>query len=519
MADSNKSFPVVDLFAGPGGLGEGFSALNNGKTFKILVSAEMEVSAHSTLRLRAFYRILKNKGGNSLNSYYSFCNGKSKDPWDSKSEWAWAEAGNEARCITLGTAAGNKELNSIINNAKLGADKPWILIGGPPCQAYSLVGRARNRGKVDYKAEEDSRHYLYKEYLRIIGQFHPSIFVMENVKGILSSKVDGKNIFHSILKDLSDPQLAITSKTGPGYKLYSLAVPTTYFMKGMNPEEIDVHDFVIRAESLGIPQARHRVILLGVRDNINATPSILHKIINESTVADAIADLPPLRSRLSKEVDSPEIWSAKIEGFRLELIRKLSRGNELPDLIKRLKTYEGYISSDLNHGSSRVDRSPSKQTVKSLLGRWYQDDKLRVWLNHESRGHMESDLRRYLYASTFSLAYEYSPKGHDEFKLAELSPNHKNWETGKFADRFRVQVHNRPATTITSHISKDGHYFIHPDPSQCRSLTVREAARLQTFPDNYFFQGTRTQQFHQVGNAVPPLLAKQIAEVVQNLLR
>ena len=255
-----------------------------------------------------------------------------------------------------------------------------------------------------------------------------------------------------------------------------------------------------------------------MRDDINDTPSILHKIINESTVADAIADLPPLRSRLSKEVDSPEIWSAKIEGFRLELIRKLSRGNELPDLIKRLKTYEGYISSDLNHGSSRVDRSPSKQTVKSLLGRWYRDDKLRVWLNHESRGHMESDLRRYLYASAFSLAYEYSPKGHDEFKLAELSPNHKNWETGKFADRFRVQVHNRPATTITSHISKDGHYFIHPDPSQCRSLTVREAARLQTFPDNYFFQGTRTQQFHQVGNAVPPLLAKQIAEVVRKLL-
>ena len=131
---------------------------------------------------------------------------------------------------------------------------------------------------------------------------------------------------------------------------------------------------------------------------------------------------------------------------------------------------------------------------------------------------MDSDLGRYLYAAAFANEHGRSPKGHGEFTLKELAPDHANWETGKFADRFRVQRYGYPSTTVTSHISKDGHYFIHPDPAQCRSLTVREAARLQTFPDNYFFQGNRTQQYHQVGNAVPPLLAVQIAEVVARCL-
>jgi DNA (cytosine-5)-methyltransferase 1 len=129
---------------------------------------------------------------------------------------------------------------------------------------------------------------------------------------------------------------------------------------------------------------------------------------------------------------------------------------------------------------------------------------------------MESDLARYAFATAFSEVTGRSPNASDF--PPQLAPAHANWTTGKFADRFRVQCWGGPATTITSHISKDGHYFIHPDTLQCRSLTVREAARLQTFPDNYFFEGNRTQQFVQVGNAVPPLLACKIAAAVHRIL-
>ena len=129
---------------------------------------------------------------------------------------------------------------------------------------------------------------------------------------------------------------------------------------------------------------------------------------------------------------------------------------------------------------------------------------------------MLADLGRYFYAALYGQIVGVSPKAKDFPR--ELAPDHRNWKTGKFADRFRVQLWESPATTITSHISKDGHYFIHPDPAQCRSLTVREAARLQTFPDNYFFKGNRTQQFVQVGNAVPPFLASKIADLIYGLL-
>lgn len=513
----DEPIPIVDLFAGPGGLGEGFSAFDNGNAFKILVSAEMETSAHQTLRLRSFFRILKTQASSSLESYYRFCNGESDTPYDDKSLPAWEAANKEARRITLGTTTGNLELDTILDKEKINASKPWILIGGPPCQAYSLVGRSRNRGKADYCPEQDHRHYLYREYLRIIQEYQPAVFVMENVKGILSSTVDGQKIFNTILRDLSDPNLALGKSPGLSYKIHSLSVPTC-FEKGMDPKDINAHDFIIRAEEFGIPQARHRVILIGIREDMNVYPRLLDKV-SESTVQDVIGTLPHLRSRLSKGSDNGEKWALTVKQHLHELYSEASERSDLRELTEVLNRLKDSISSELGFGALRLNIKNQPTIQNSMLDDWYRDSRLEVLLNHEARGHMASDLRRYLYAAAYAEAYKLSPKGHQQFDLKGLRPNHDNWESGKFSDRFRVQLKGRPSTTVTSHISKDGHYFIHPDAFQCRSLTVREAARLQTFPDNYFFQGTRTQQFHQVGNAVPPLLAKKIAEIVANILQ
>lgn len=481
---------VIDLFAGPGGLGEGFSSfeIDNVKPFKIKISIEKEKFAHQTLTLRSFYRQFKKVP----EEYYEYLQGKiSKEdlylkyPVETKKALAeafWAELGDE-------NFPHKKIIGKICKQLK--EPKNSIVIGGPPCQAYSLVGRSIMSKNEEF--ENDPRHILYREYLRIIADIQPLAFLMENVKGILSSKFNGEYIIDQIIEDIKTP-LKIKYPNKKKFKSTEKYIIFSLSRSG-NSEEFKPKDFVIQAEKYGIPQCRHRVILLAVRSDISKIPSILELSKKIPSVSDVISDLPILRSGLSKDTDSYQNWKESIQKKfnRAEIYNGLSRGHE-------------YIESS---------------AIPFVYKHWFHDKNIGGVINHSTRAHIVTDLHRYYFCAKYALENKKSPKLED-FPL-DLLPNHKNVKSAiksgtLFNDRFRVQQANRPATTIISHISKDGHYFIHYDPKQCRSLTVREAARIQTFPDNYKFEGPRTAQYQQVGNAVPPLLALKIAKVVYDLL-
>lgn len=508
-----KPIPVIDLFAGPGGLGEGFSSLLDSEqdpVFRLSVSAEKDPVAHQTLSLRSVYR--KFPKGKVPECYYDFIRGDI-----SRSEFfshpsvieAGKEAQEEALCFELGKDDPD-DLDRRIR-AGLAGEDDWVLIGGPPCQAYSLAGRSRRRNENKIEFESDEKHFLYKEYLRIIREHKPAVFVMENVKGMLSSRLAGSFIFDQIISDLSSPG------QGLRYQIRS-------FVQAGTAEELSPSDFIIEAERYGIPQARHRVILFGIRSDV--AERLSGQLVDESglvfpgrdmkqvNVIDALSDLPPLRSRLSREPDSFSAWRMALrEGALLMSGQKTGVMGLVAEEMKVAATMAEC------HESSGGKFIRHKKRIRSRsLYSWLHDDRLGGVIQHETRSHMRADLQRYLFVAAYGRVQGFSPRVSDFPEV--LLPAHRNIhaENVPFADRFRVQIAGAPSSTVVAHIAKDGHYFIHHDPAQCRSLTVRESARLQTFPDNYYFSGNRTEQYTQVGNAVPPLLARKIAGIVRTLM-
>ena len=510
-----KAVPIVDLFSGPGGLAEGFAAFrrpNGRQGYHVALSIEKDEAAYRTLRLRAFLRKFED---GFPSEYYDFLNGMtSGEPnWAELYPKHWAAACEETRFMELGKRNTRKFVRQRVELIRSEHGGRTVLLGGPPCQSYSVVGRSRNAGNVLYNPDRDDRQSLYKEYAYVLRRLKPVVAVMENVKGMLSARHNGKRIFANVMR-------ALARRSGSNcYRLFALASRSgaRSWNEGALPK-----DFVVHAEAHRVPQTRHRVFVVCIRDDIASTlpMELLPRLEpHDHTVSleDIIGSMPRLRCRLSR-CDSPDSWRAAVR--RAHDLVKTNPPVMSPDEENRFhRALESALAATDQVAppcrNSRGGMDLARHCPRELRN-WLLDKNLEALPNNETRAHIPDDLARYLFVVAFGQTFGRSPKTSD-FPEA-LVPPHASWRTGKFDDRYRVQLPDCPCTTVTSHLSKDGHYFIHPDPSQVRSLTVREVARLQTFPDNYFFHGTRTEQYVQVGNAVPPFLAWQLARVVWAVL-
>jgi DNA (cytosine-5)-methyltransferase 1 len=309
--------------------------------------------------------------------------------------------------------------------------------------------------------------------------------------------VFGGRIIDRLLSDLRHPGSAVRGEDasqngGLEYKIYPLAdySPTRgLFDKG---SESDPADYIVKSEEHRIPQARHRLILRGIRSDIAVRPRRLRVYHDKVPMWAAISDLPRLRSKLSNGHDSGTNW---VDTIRLMADNDALLDPAIDDRVhKVIFTQFNRLLANLSPGDAflECDRQPVFQRE------WFSDTRLQGVCNHVTRCHMDTDLWRYFFLACYAAVHKKSPKL-PHFPVS-LLPKHDNLLQVKpaeiiFKDRFRVQVRSQPAKTVTSHIGKDGHYFIHPDPSQCRSLTVRDDARLQTFPDNYLFAGPITRKY------------------------
>jgi DNA (cytosine-5)-methyltransferase 1 len=374
--------PIVDLFAGPGGLSEGFEKYKKrgSRVFHSVLAIEKDNYAHQTLLLRSFLRQFRQPP----RAYYARLRGQINSQ---KLFEQYPQQYEAAAVIAIKLALSRRNSRRVEELVK-GAlapmqGKAWVLIGGPPCQAYSLVGRSRMKATKSETFKYDGRHFLFQEYLRILKTFQPPVFLMENVKGLLSSSAKGIEIFQRILKDFS----------AAGYTIHS-------FVKLGTGDELKPADYIIKTENFGIPQARHRVILLGVRKDLDRGTRVLQPEPQGVTIADAIRDLPRIRSHVSPpSADSATTW-----------MRELRRLSSVIDQDGRFKGLRKSTASwnTLPSGAPYIPATYPNAYRSAWLrknDRWFIDRRIEGITLHEGRHHMPTDLRRYLFASHYAQLY------------------------------------------------------------------------------------------------------------------
>ena len=422
---AKKQYTFIDLFAGAGGLSEGFVRAG----FTPLAHIEMDKYACSTLKTRACYHYLKNN--DSLNIYESYLKNKKEKEYGSK---LWNKVPDSVTNTVIQAAIGEDTINPLFEKVdKLRDGKEVdLIIGGPPCQAYSIAGRAR-KGK---EMENDPRNELYKFYIMFLEKYKPKMFVFENVLGIISAKRGEP------FKDLKE------SIKEAGYKM-------------------DLK--VLKASEYGVLQDRQRVIIVGWREEFPHLHYPDLEVVNDNyqVLKDLFSDLP---------------------------IRKAGEGS-LTGIVEYTKDI-----AEMDYLAKSKIRGEMNFTTQHLVRPLNDNDRhiyllaLECFIKEGKR-----------------LQYRNIPKEYQK---------HKNTE--RFQNRFQVVNPNGNSHTVVAHIAMDGHYYIYPNlmPTleNVRSISIREAARLQSFPDDFYFEGSRSAALKQIGNAVPVVLAETIAKGVLNII-
>ncbi|MCM2607135.1 DNA cytosine methyltransferase [Rossellomorea marisflavi] len=403
---------VIDLFAGAGGLSEGFRQEGH----NILAHVEMDKHACTTLKTREAYYYLKEN--NKLDVYKSYL--KKEITRDTLYEHIPENVLN--RVINKAVSdETNPEIFEEIDELLRGRDVE-LIIGGPPCQAYSVAGRSRDPEGM----RNDPRNYLYQQYISFLRRYQPNYFVFENVLGLLSA--GNGSIFENIQEELRDA----------GYEM----------------------DFrILNSRDFGVLQSRRRIIIIGWREGIEFNYPHFETLNHQYTIRDLFQDLPVIKAGEEKEP-----------------------GNQ-------------YLTQQNNY----LRESGIKPNEWDVLSQ------------HIARPNRDLDLEIYRYCVDIWNRENRKVRYNE---LPQRLITHRNTDT--FLDRFNVVPYEEISHTVVAHIAKDGHYYIHPDINQNRSISVREAARIQSFPDDYYFESSRTAAYKQIGNAVPPLMARKIARSLIN---